>query len=110
MRRKIERGKYDTEAPGTKLIATAKAPGNQMVSELHHRTESLYRSMYGNWFIVGVGGSLTPYASRDEKGLQVAGTKLLALSPSDARLWLYEHEFTAEIEKYFRGQSTQKGE
>ena len=107
MRRKIERSIYDTEAPGTKLIASAKAPGN---SDLHHRTEELYRSMFGNWFIVGVGGSLTPYASRDEKGLQVAGTKLLALSPSDARLWLYEHEFTAEIEKYFRGQSTQKGE
>jgi hypothetical protein len=101
MRRKIEQSVYDTDAPGTKMIASAKAPSSQMVSELHHRTEELYRSMFGNWFIVGVGGSLTPYASRDEKGLQVAGTKLLALSPSDARLWLYEHGFTAEIEKYF---------
>lgn len=92
MRKKIGSVTYDTDAAWVKIVGT---DVYAVTDENRHCEEILYRTAQGNWFIIGTGGVLSRYNG----DVPV----LIAITPSEARLWLYHHS-TPEIRAtYFGG-------
>lgn len=64
--------------------------------------ESLYRTPKGSWFLAGEGGPMSKYA-RPAGNMTSGGDGLEPLTPDEARRWLEEKDFVAELEQYFAG-------
>ena len=67
-----------------------------------HRSEKLYRTKNGAFFLCGIGGALTEYANSSEGGRCLsAGSKIFPFSVSDAIEWCEKTKAVETLEKHF---------
>lgn len=62
--------------------------------------EALYRTKKGNWFLAGEGGPMSKYARLCGNGYS-GGDGLEPITADQARQWLEDRDFTAELEEHF---------
>jgi hypothetical protein len=90
--------RYDTDT------ATLVARWSNMddTGNFHFHWERLYRTPNGNWFTLGGGGALSPYARREPDGTRYGDRDVIrAINPAEALLWLEKHGETEAVEAYF---------
>lgn len=63
--------------------------------------EGLYRTERGAWFLAGEGGPMSKYA-RPSGNMTSGGEGLEPISEKEAQDWLESHDFTDELEQYFK--------
>lgn len=86
MRRIINGKLYDTE--------TAEECGEMSYSnsrDFHYIHEVLYRKRNGEFFIAGEGGPLTRYSAQIDTNSWSGGSKIIPLTPDEAKQWAEEH-------------------
>ena len=101
MKRIINGRRYDTEAPGSTLVAQACADGPTMTrTDFRFWEEELYRTSHGNWFLAGEGGPFSHWAKHTDGGT-AWGDGIRPISKEQALEWLEHAGETEAIERYF---------
>ena len=95
--------RYDTEATGTKAVASY-SYGSP--SDFHHVRETLCLTGKGAWFTAGCGGPMSPYAERVGQNETSGGSAIRPMSADEAQVWLERHDETEALETYFSGEVT----
>lgn len=70
-------------------------------NDFHYCEEDLYRTKRGSWFIHGQGGAMSKYQEPAGSNSWTGGSDITPLSQDEAFVWLQEHDFVIEVEKYF---------
>lgn len=97
MKKIINGRKYDTET--AELVASY---GYSNVGDFHYWEEDLYRTKFGNWFIVGSGGPMSMYCESANGNTWGLSNVFKPIDPNDAMEWLEQYaEDTEALEKYF---------
>jgi hypothetical protein len=97
----INSKRYDTDKPGTILIAEKSS--NRPRSDFDFFKESLYRTIRGTWFLAGSGGPMTKYAKSFGNSRRW-GEAIIPLTPEMALDWMEKSDdpdALKAIEKYF---------
>lgn len=97
--KKIINGKrYDT----TTATLVGEWSNGYNYSDFKHCEEELYRTPRGNWFTVGKGGPMSPYArSTGQNQWSGSANVFRPLTPTQAREWLELHGDPEDIERFF---------
>ena len=89
--------RYDTD----KAECIAGDCGGEGKRDFNWFDEDLYRTAKGRWFIAGEGGPRSKYAETVGQNRWSSGSRIIPLTPDEARQWLEHAGKTACIEKYF---------
>lgn len=73
-------------------------------SDFRNYSEELYRTPRGNWFLWGEGGPMTRYARPVGNNGYCGGSKLIPLTPEEAREWCEQNDEPDVIDKYLGDQ------
>lgn len=98
--KKIIKGKlYNTETAESIAVWS----NGHFPSDFRHCEESLYKTKKGAWFIAGSGGAMSKYG-RSYGNSTGGGEGIQPLTAEEAKAWLEEKDFTAELEEHFSDQ------
>jgi hypothetical protein len=94
----INRKKYDTEC--SEEIGSWNNEASSL--DFGYCSEKLYRTKKGNYFLCGIGGASTEYASSSANGrCFYAGWKIFPFAVSDCLEWCERTKSVETLEKYF---------
>ena len=96
MKQIIEGKTYNTET--AELIGTEHNGHHH--GDFRRKSESLYKTAKGNFFLHGIGGAMTEYAE-DYGASRSGGSKLIPMSEQEAFKWAQLNLHTSTTEKYF---------
>ena len=97
MKKVINGKRYDTETAA--LVA---ADSFSDYGDFGYWSEEIYRTKRGNWFLVGEGGAMSPYARAAGQNETRGGSVLIPFTKKEALTWLEAHTSDSEsYEKYF---------
>ena len=98
MKKVINGKRYDTE---TAALVAADSYSNY--GDFGYWAEELYHTKKGNWFLVGEGGAMSPYARSVGQNETAGGEGITPLTWGKALVWLETHTSDADtFEEYFR--------
>lgn len=98
MKKIIDGKRYDTE----KATLVAEWDNGLGYSDFGWCETSLYCTQNGSWFLAGEGGALSEWSEPCGNNGRGGGSGIKPLSELEAREWLEWHEFTDELEEYFK--------
>ena len=93
----IEGKRYNTET----ATEVADFSNNYPSNDFHYYEESLYQTKAGNWFLQGEGGGLSKYAVPVGNNGSGGGSRIIPLSPAEAKAWLEQAQHLLVAEQYF---------
>jgi hypothetical protein len=96
MKQIIEGKVYNTET--AELIGSAH--NGYSTSDFRRKTEKLYHTMKGSFFLHGIGGAMTEYGE-DCGDSRSGGHKLIPMTEQAAFVWAQEHLSTDIVEDIF---------
>ena len=96
--KQIVRGlRYDTET--AEQIAS---DSYSNYGDFGYWSEEIYRTKRGNWFLVGEGGAMSPYARAVGQNETRGGSVIIPFTKKEALAWLEAHTSDSDaFEKYF---------
>lgn len=98
MKKKIIDGKlYNTETADL----VAEWHNGLGSGDFNSRSEELYLTKKGAWFLHGEGGALTRW-SKSNGNSSWGSSNIVPLSADEAREWLEQHDCTEELETHFK--------
>lgn len=97
MKKIISQRRYNTD--GATLIG--KYDNHVSPRDIDYFEERLYRKINGEFFIHGIGGAATRYASSDGDNHWTAGEKLVPISTVEAMDWVEAHLTAEDYERTF---------
>ena len=97
MKKVINGKRYDTET-ATKVADDSYSN----YGDFGYWSEEIYRTKRGNWFLVGEGGAMSPYARAVGQNETRGGSVIIPFTKKEALAWLEAHTSSSEAyEKYF---------
>ena len=97
MKKVINGKRYDTET-ATKVADDSYSN----YGDFGYWSEEIYRTKRGNWFLVGEGGAMSPYARAVGQNETRGGSVIIPFTKKEALAWLEAHTEDSEAyEEYF---------
>ena len=97
MKKVVNNKRYDTETAALVAADSYSHPG-----DLGYWAEEIYRTKRGNWFLVGEGGAMSPYARAVGQNETRGGSVIIPFTKKEALAWLEAHtEGSEAYEEYF---------